>query len=464
MAAYAVLNRNNNMAFDKDPSVLQQVAPFGGEFGSQERRIQAARKERQGERGEYAEEMKLPKDHTRILRFIPGDYTFLTSMDDQTVTEVRKRYYTFVEHWHGGLSKKGRCSAGPLRNNRNLREPCHGCDIYWANWETQKDLPREQRKQVISMTERTALTVWDYGLWLKIPATARNGKTYTNWVPAAMNDPRVYQFEHKYGHLIPIALSKKFFWTLVDYKDKAVRNDCKTCGAQGTIRSMAVNCMKCGSTIYDPNTSVLSIEQREKLEQQPCPYCGNVGTVEVVTCSNCSAHGYTAARADIFDVDFELSASGSKEQPTLLISNRSAPRPIQVNDPEKLKTIVPLPLDKIFAPTSLKQQQSLWNVQGTPTPQQGGQFVPQQAQPLPPQVQQQPQMGYMPQQQPMMQGYMPQQQMPQQQMMPPQVPYQQYPQQQMMPVQQVQQQLQQPYQPQPVGLPGLPGIPGIPPR
>jgi hypothetical protein len=433
------------MSFNKDNSNLPNVAPFGGELGARERALRNNRRARQegGGRAFWSLGLKLPRDHTRWLRLIPGDHVIQATIDDNEVFETRAQYITIIEHFHGGLERSGLCSAGVLHKNKNKREPCHGCDLFWEDVQANRGLPDSQKKRRISKTEKKVFTVWDYGLWANITRTAGDNKEYKDWTPLPPNDARATQYESKYGHLVPLPLSMNFFWALYDYSKNTVKKDCRTCGSVGTVRCVVKVCAACNNVIYDPNTSALTKEQQERLEAAPCARCGYQSPsgecAEVVECSCCSPHGYQAERATLFDVDLELGISGSKEQPILMVTNRSGPRPIQVQDPKVLEGIKPLPLEKMYAPTPLEKQREIWKIPGT-------QAAPEPAQPFVPQGQYQP-----PQPPPQMMGVMgapqgfPSAGIPQQQ--PP------------MPTQPQAQPQTQPQLRTPVGLPSVPGFP-----
>ena len=185
--------------------------------------------------------------------------------------------------------------------------------------------------------------------------------------------------------------------TLLHYNDHTVCNDCAACGSQGTIHCVEKICGNpaCEHPVYDPNNTTMTPEQVEKIENEPytCPVCGQTNFInELIECQKCLANGWEPRRASIFDIDLEITAVGTKGQQTVLqILNRSTPRPIQIQDPELLKTVQPLDLAKKFCPTPVEKQREMWGIKApAPNVQQPLGAAAPPAQAGPPQVPQQP--------------------------------------------------------------------------
>lgn len=375
-------------SFGKDTSQLVGVEPYGGNLSQRTNAIRNAKKESRsggGSRPYWSGALKIPEDHSRVLRFIPGQHKQMYSEDGTTAPhEVQLEYIMFREHYHGGVRKGGICSAGPLFKNREQRDPCRGCELFWEDVGENRNRKKSERVKRMSMRDMYAFTVWDYGLWVKVTSRGNDGKEYYDWEPAPMGDPRAQTMEHKYGNLVHFSMGQTYFDTIFDYNDKTIQHDCATCGSHGSIRSTLKMCgnPQCQAVIVDLTTTTLTPEQLKQFNERPynCPRCGSVGfAAELIECDNCAANGWTPRRASFFDVDLEVSATGSKGNQTYLqILNRWGPQAIQVQDPEVLQKIKPLSLEKIYSPTPMDRQVQIWG-SSTPTQQQAPpqQFTPQ---------------------------------------------------------------------------------------
>ena len=377
--------KESHMAYGKDEGQLNRVVPFGGSLNQRARHLMQSKENASQNRSRggapyWASTFKCPTNHSRILRLIPGQYEEQYSDDDQTVSTIIVEYYSFREHYHGALNRGAICSAGPLFKNKQLAEDCEGCTMYWEDWNVRKQKKAQGDKSRgpnrMSMRDQHVFTVWDYGLWLKIPRVDNQGNIKTNqqnqpyydWVMAQTGDPRVNQFESKFGHLIPWPMGKTYLDTLLSYND-TVQKDCATCGAQASIQCVSKICGNptCEYELLDPRTTTLSPEQLDSINMKPqtCPACGQTTFVnDMIECPHCLSKGWQPRRASIFDVDLEVKAvaSGNGNQTLLQILNRSNPRDIQVQDPEIRKLIVPLDLPKKFASTPVQKQREIWGI------------------------------------------------------------------------------------------------------
>lgn len=438
------------MAYGKDESQLNRVVPYGGNMSQRARhytnsRKQASESRRGGGAPYWKNVLKCPTTHSRLIRLIPGQYAQDVSYDDETVVHEVFEYYMFKEHYHGTSGRGGICSAGPLFRNKDKSEPCEGCTMFWEDIRERRAKKARGDKSKgpnrMSLRDQYVFTVWDYGLWLNVPRTdqngniitGQNGTPYYDWQMAPPGDPRVNQLEHKYGNLVAWPMGETYKDTLLQYNDRTVRNDCSTCGTMGGIRCVMKICgnPNCEHPVYDPADTTMSPEQREKLENEPytCPVCGQTNFInEMIECQTCLQNGWEPRRATIFDIDLEVTAVGTKGQQTVLqILQRSNPRPIQIADPELLKTVAALDLAKQFSPTPVEKQRELWGIsshggqvqqpgqgQAPSMPSMMGQGMQQQP------MNQQPQMGMQQQTQmgPQGQGYQTQHQQPMQQQQP----------------------------------------------
>lgn len=388
------------MSFGKNPEQLGRVVPYGGNLSQRARHLAHARQNRGSGGGAapyWKDTLKVPQDHARFGRLIPGAYVQPVSFDGKTVEQVTYEYVMFKEHFMGGrVNRGGICSSGPLFSSRQHRDPCHGCDIFWEDVEVRKAKKQSGDKTKgpnrISLRDMYAFTWWDYGAWYHAPrkdgqgriVTDQNGAPRLDWVMGQENDSRYSGCEWKYGHLLAWPMGETYRDTLLSANDY-IMQDCANCGGRGVIQFVSKNCAGCGATVYDAATS-LTPEQRTQVDNSPhqCQ-CGHNGFLtEMINCGSCG----NGKRASVFDVDLQITAVGSKGQQTFLqILNRSEPRPIQVQDPEVLKGIQPLDLIQKFSPTPLDKQAEWWGTgeQRQPAPQ-APPPAPQMQQPVAPQM------------------------------------------------------------------------------
>lgn len=375
------------MAFGKDPRGADGIAVFGGGTMSQRDNFRKhAQEQAKAERGSssvpyWTDTFKPPQTHSRLGRFIPGQYKQLYTDDGETSYETTLEYYIYQEHFNAQVRKGAICSAGPLFRNKKKAEPCLGCKIFWEDYEVRraKKARGDNSKGPNRMSLRTcyAFNWYDYGLFIKLPRTDEKGEAvmnrstgqqYYDWVMAPPNDPMQSQYESKWGKLLAWPMSDTHKGQLFKYMDMTIVNDCVTCGNRGSIVCVMKVCgnPQCRQPIYDPTNTTLNMEQREKIDSVPytCPHCGQCLFVdEVISCQACAQHGLQPKRANIFDVDLEIIAvpTGTGMQTNLQFLNRSGPRPIPL-DPEIVKTIKPIDLVQKFAPTKNEKQSELWGI------------------------------------------------------------------------------------------------------
>lgn len=330
---------------------------------------------------------KCPQDHDRTVRLIPGSYEQEVSYDDETVEKEVFEYYIFREHYKKMDNNRGIgaiCHAGPLYKNKKEAGECPGCDIFWQDVRERREKRNRGDKTKgpnrISLRDQYAFTVWDYGLWLKIPdtdgkgnvRTDKDGKPYTSWVMARSDDQRQHQYEHKWGNLLAWPMGETYKDSILQYNDRAVSCDCASCGTQGSIQVTSKICgnPNCEYPVYDPSETVLSPEKLESLENAPfeCPACKKASFVnEMISCAVCEQNGLQPRRASVFDIDLQVTSvkAGNGNQTILQILNRSQPRPLQVPE-ESLAAIQPLDLIKKFASTTPDRMRTMWHLESEP--------------------------------------------------------------------------------------------------
>jgi len=377
------------MAYGKNDSNLNKVAPYGGNLSQRAQRVRQSKESgfsgsKGGGRPYWVNTFKCPQDHSRIGRLIPGAYEQTLIIDGDIVTDEYE-YVMYSEHFEGVSKRGGICSAGAyyreaMFGDPNKAEPCYGCQIWREDYEVRKQKKASGDKTKgpnrISRRDMFAWTWWDYGAWYKVDRTdergapvlnQNTGEPYYDWVMGQPNDPTYSHCTCKYGHLLAWPMGETYHDALLDYNCEQISSDCATCGSVGTIKSIMRTCgnPECGNVIYMADETTLTPEQQKKIEVEPytCPICKQTGpTEEVISCDVCMSRNLTCKRATIFDVDIEVKAQGTKGQQTFLhILSRSAPQAIQVQDPEILKAIKPLNLLRQYSPTPYEHQQKIWS-------------------------------------------------------------------------------------------------------
>lgn len=392
------------MSFGKDDNHLSNVPGFGsgGTFG-QQAAVASTRPTRRGSKMPYwrnnfdLSENPAAPDRFRVLR---GAYRQQILDADGNLMEDNFPFVILREHFHGSLQKGAICSAGPYYMDREKRQLCEGCTIFWEDYTERKakkdrgDTSRGPNR--ISMMDKFAFTIWDYAYYFEMPQVdsnsgqfrmnPRTNQPYVDWVKARNpQDPQFAGRKWKEGDLRPWAIGKTWKDTLVNW-NVSIGNSCVSCGGRDTVQSRGWFCgnPQCRQLIFDPNSTTMSAEQQAEVTRRSyqCPHCGQKALPhEEVACVNCAQ----GKRAAIFDVDLYgfRQRSGSGNQTQLVITGYSNPCVVQVADPEVLKSIKPMDLLKRFAPTPVEQQRTLWKLgSGTPAAAQA---------PPPPQQQQQPQ-------------------------------------------------------------------------
>jgi hypothetical protein len=368
------------MSFGKDNSHLANVPRYGGSYS--QRAANAGRKKTHkgsGSNRPYWSGVFKPSEHVAdTIRLIPGEYNIERAGDGgSTYIEVLP-WFECKEHYHGGKERGALCSAGAHFMDRKLRQPCHGCDLFWEG----KD-PGGKRK--VSMSDKFAYAVLDMGLFHKVPQIDDNGQykinpktnePYTMWLKCKRQGCTACQTakESQVGFIQPWLLNKVHFNTLNGYAE-GIGSCCVTCGGRGTISTVMWQCSNpnCGELVFDMSNTTATIEQIKAVvnDLYRCTSCGEIGyPEEVLQCVNCTPQGGTPIRATVFDVDMQvrLQKTGDGDQTALVIQATSDPKPI---DPqfEALLKFKP-DLAKRFAPSTLQYQAEIWGI--TKAPPMGG--------------------------------------------------------------------------------------------
>lgn len=369
------------MAFGKD---ADQKSRLGGTF-TQQAAYSGRRSERQsGERsGLYWKDNFKPGQYIDTIRFIQGQYPVLEV--DSSTGELRTNilpWFPFRDHFHGGLQRGGICSSGPYFNVRQKREPCLGCEIYWADWEERDRIKKErgQRPQSpnrMSTTDKFGFSIVDQGTFYKGEEVDAQGRVRTNnqnqpfyeWRKLMYaNDPQAAGKQLTYGQTLAWPLNRPQFDMIQQFNELNIGQSCIGCGTYGdsmrpALQAVQFKCPQCNTVAIDLQTSTLSPLQINEIMKQPyqCHHCGTRAfLLEVLTCMTCVTRNTEPARASIFDVDLQVQMrKDSANKNVLTILAYSAPQPINAAFQHLL---VPLDLPKKFAPTSLDEQARTWKV------------------------------------------------------------------------------------------------------
>jgi len=374
------------MAFGKNPAGLNNVGSFR-QTSHTFNQNRSEKKFRGGGGGppSWVNEYRPPKDDVDLIRVIQGVYT-INDVDAQgaLVKVENLTFWPFVEHFDARSKRRCVCSAGPNANDRNKRQPCHGCDLFWGSMKV-NPVTNKKEKGFMGKRDMVAFTVVDYSKYHKIEQidqqtgrvkTNDQGQPYYNWVKCSKSsegrgacDACDANKESKFGHRLHWPMGSDHYQTLLAY-DETVGKACVVCGQKDVIRNDAWLCSNpdCGDAIIDDKTRLSSKEINEiVLKHCKCNTCGADGFLtELISCVNCTPAGKAPKRATIFDVDLRLCrvepADGSNRT-TLSIVGFTDPHPVAKQFAELAK---PEDLSRIYAPTPLEKQAVLFQVPSTP--------------------------------------------------------------------------------------------------
>lgn len=377
--------REEPMAFGKNPVGLNKV----GSFRQTSHAFNQSRNEKKFKKGgggppSWVNEYRPPTDDVDLIRVIQGAYTIEDVDATGEVVQVNLTFWPFIEHFDARSKRRSVCSAGPHANDRNKRQPCYGCDLFWSSMKT-NGVTGKKEKGFMGRRDMAAFTVVDYGKYHKVEQIDRQtgqvrtndgGQPYYNWVKCSKSsegkgvcDACDASKEFKFGHRLHWPMGSDHYNTLLSY-DEAVGRACVACGQKDVIRNDAWLCPnpECGDAIIDDKTR-LTKKEIDEIVYKPCmcKSCGAEGFLtELISCVNCTPAGKTPKRATIFDVDLKIQrvedASGSNRT-TLSIVGFTDPKPVAKQFADLAK---PEDLAKIYAPTPLDRQATLFQVQHSP--------------------------------------------------------------------------------------------------
>lgn len=358
------------MSFGKDNSQLGGIPKYGGSIAQKAANASRRKSQPTGKsKRAYWSDCFSPSEHqSSTIRLIPGSYTLKRIDTAGKEYEETCEWWECREHFHGTYRKGGLCSAGPRVMDRNARDTCYGCDIFWAG-------TKGNRK--VSMSDKFVFDVLDQGMFHNVPQVDRKsgqyamnpktGTPYMEWVKCPVVgchtcQTGVTEENSTVGHLQPWMLNKSHFKSLNGYA-QSIGSCCVSCKGRGTIGTELWQCSNpaCGEMIFDLKHTTATLEQISNVTSDlyRCPTCSNVDyPQEVISCKSCP----NPVRATIFDVDMQVRVqkTGDGEQTVLIVEATSDPHPLDPKFEVKLKYAHKL--DTRFVPTSLEDQAVAWHV------------------------------------------------------------------------------------------------------
>lgn len=301
-------------------------------------------------------------------RLLDGAYEVPVAQEDGSLLVQLVPFFPYVEHYDGRHETQAICSAGPHAMDRNKREPCYGCDLFWADHAANKGQKGNTATKRMSKRDMFAFNWLHNAPYVNVPQIDKRtgqmrvnqqGQPYMQWIPLLPHERAKYpegQFEIKMGHTLHWSMGYGHFNALLEY-DKLIGKSCKSCGSRDSIESEAWLCgnPECGDAVIELGSTTLPSSDIEKIVNQPamCPTCSMKSFLrEVIHCTQCGH----ASRATLFDVDISVKRiegrDGAKTT-TLAVTNWSNPRAL---DPILAEQAVIEDLPKIFAPNTLDFQ------------------------------------------------------------------------------------------------------------
>lgn len=336
----------------------------------------------------FVNQFKPTKHGVDKIRLLPGQYLTpvvdLEAQDyvlDSNNVQIKEAfpYWKFIEHYHGGKKKSSVCSAGPLGEFKNKGERCVACEWFWYEWRVRRATGDKNKPKSMSRRNMWSFSVLVMNTFHKVPDKDDDGKVrvnpntqqaYYKWLQCAGRGCEYCAagYETKNGHVQHWPMGQDHFNTMLDYSIMLGQH-CSVCGTQEAIQEVAWVCghEDCGDAVIDMSTTTLSQEQIDQMttDAVTCPQCRRRTYLkDVFSCRVCSEAGRQGQRASLFDVDFKLKRvedpSGQSNATSLSIIQVSSPKPIDSIYGEDLRKALDLP--KIYAPTTIERQVSLFDL------------------------------------------------------------------------------------------------------
>lgn len=385
------------MSFGKDSNVMTAVGSFR-QMSHQMTQNQHGKKKGGGAGAPYfVDQFDVPNELINV-RLVPGQYLQDQIIGDEEtepenlqVAQILMPFIKFIDHFDGQKNTGAICSAGPFANVKGRREPCRGCEIFWATVHRNQNGRLESSR--MSKQNKYAFTVLDYSAYHKVPQVDRStgqtmknaqGEPYYNWLRCFGQgcDMCRNQNEWKQGNCTHWNMSYTSLQTIRG-AESDIGKSCVVCGQQDCIISRGWMCGHCGAEVVDMSSTQLKVEELLKLTDAPygCGHCGQqVLLKEVYQCGPCTQRGHQGVRASIFDVDLKIKGvpSSTGKGKTLQIMGWSAPYPLS---PEMKELAKPVDLVARYAPAPMDLQIAKFGEVPVPQTQQAPQNQPPQQPP-----------------------------------------------------------------------------------
>jgi hypothetical protein len=311
------------------------------------------------------------------IRLVPGKYEIQRLLEnDQVITEVVP-WYECTEHYYASIKQGIVCSGGVFRDHKTKKEPCEGCEMFWADWQERNDIKQRTGQKVtnpnrVSKSNRFIFHVLDMGYWFKgpdfddngLPRKDDKGNQYTKWIKYNQANPQhgyllsqvTDEKDKRWGRLLDWNMGRDHFGVLTKYADYTGAN-CASCGGIDCLQVQRWYCPGCHADMFDPQQLMLPAQALQELTSRPsvCRGCrGLYYPAEHLRCVNCP----NGVRASIFDVDLTLMAQEDPQNKgtQLCFLNVSAPKGIPDHFQDLLQKLPDLKVK--YAPTSLADQRT----------------------------------------------------------------------------------------------------------
>jgi len=273
------------------------------------------------------------------------------------VVQQNKSWFPYVKHYYARTKQMMNCSAGPNRD-----QPCYGCAINKAFYQKMDAI--EQRTGVRPKDESPMSAQKCFGLAVTImenivsmPAVDRNGVARKNkagepiydYIPQPLLGTGPTNHAVSFGRRAHMTLGITHLRQLLVF-DEEMRNYCGNCA--GAMKASSIVCPDCESTYNLPDAVTGDDLVETRGRDFNCNACGYRGVMRPTL--ECKCGDPREGKLTDFDVRIKREKLGDK-QSMLSIKGIRLPK---LDNPEIRKMVEsPLDLPKIFAPSSLEDQQ-----------------------------------------------------------------------------------------------------------
>ena len=304
-------------------------------------------------------------------RLIPGSYTYQSLNGVGQEVERTDVFYPYVSHFDSRHYRTIICSGGLHYMDRNLKQPCHGCDEFWDKMVPNPAKPGRKKVGYMGKNDgMVALTFLHYQVYHKAPQVDRKtgmvrvnphtNEAYLEWQRCQGRGCKYCgnpKFQTSDGRRLYLPASPVEFKRLLAINN-TLSSSCAVCG-EDKLATEAWACPYCEEVYIDADTSLSDEDIDEAIKQQHvCRKCGKqMHLFEHLCCDNCGygKDGAVVRRATIFDVDiqFHRVTANAEDKKGVVNIATSRVRPI----PEKYAAMAtPIDFLRLLAPTPLEEQ------------------------------------------------------------------------------------------------------------